>query len=355
MDWSNERYVRFYTRDTTTWRLLAWQGQALLPQLLKMVDRAGVLDLGGVGAADAVAAGLPRWPREVVDVGVESLEIRGVIEIRPTAIVLPNFIEAQEAAQSEAQKKRNQREKRRAMSRFGNDSPFSGPEVPIVSPEVPPSLAVPPVLSRAEGTRGSELALDPAPLCPEADPEHTPAGGVLTETPDLASPSPTNTEPNPGATFALTSQRPASRRDGSGKTASQRRTGRARELWERYEAHRVQTLTVRPRRPDARKLEQAAAAIVRLVEHVRSVEGVDEEPAWLRVEAYGKGAIDEAALGDRDPNWARKLIAFRGDWNEWRPSRFDKWAANEGAGTSRAKRRGFIDPADMDHETEIPF
>ena len=45
MDFPNERYVRLYTRETTTWRLLGWEGQALLPQVLRLVDRSGVLDL----------------------------------------------------------------------------------------------------------------------------------------------------------------------------------------------------------------------------------------------------------------------------------------------------------------------
>lgn len=136
MDWSNERYVRFYTRDTTTWRLLCWQAQAVFPQLLKHVDRAGVFDLGGVSPAEGVAAALPKWPLEVIEAAIgsqddkESLVGRGVIELGDDAIVLPKFIEAQEAAQSDAQRKRDERSRRRAKARHGRTAGHeTGPPV----------------------------------------------------------------------------------------------------------------------------------------------------------------------------------------------------------------------------------
>lgn len=119
MDWTNERYVRLYTRDTTTWRLLSWEAQAVLPQLLRIVDRAGVLDTAGATAVEAVAAALQRWPIYVVEEAMESLRTRGVIEILADAVVVPKFLEAQEATSSQAQRQRDSREKRRAEARAG--------------------------------------------------------------------------------------------------------------------------------------------------------------------------------------------------------------------------------------------
>lgn len=130
MDWSNERYVRLYTRDTTTWRLLSWEGQALLPMLLRLVDRAGVLDLGGVSAVDAVSAALPKWPVEVVGAALDSLLQRGVIEVAGDFLSMPNFLEAQEVTQSDAQRKRDSRDRRRALARHGvTNCPETGPPV----------------------------------------------------------------------------------------------------------------------------------------------------------------------------------------------------------------------------------
>lgn len=123
MDWSNERYVRLYTRETTTWKLLPWEGQALLAMLLRIVDRAGVLDLGGVTMGEAVCAAFPKWPAQVVETGLAALEKRGFIEVMPESIVVPNFLEAQEAQHSAAQRQRDSRERRRAKARDGQATP----------------------------------------------------------------------------------------------------------------------------------------------------------------------------------------------------------------------------------------
>lgn len=122
MDWSNERYVRLYTRETTTWKLLPWEGQALLAMLLRIVDRAGVLDLGGVTMEEAVCAAFPKWPPDVVEIGLAALEKRGFIEAMQESIVIPNFLEAQEAQHSAAQRQRDSRERRRAKARDGQST-----------------------------------------------------------------------------------------------------------------------------------------------------------------------------------------------------------------------------------------
>lgn len=121
MDWANERYVRLYTRDTATWKLLDWRARTVLLHLIRKVDRAGVLDVGDDGI-EGLAAVL-ELPLEIVEPGIDQLT-RSRIRSRPptllhdggTAYVLPNFIEAQETPQSDPQRKRESRARRRELA-----------------------------------------------------------------------------------------------------------------------------------------------------------------------------------------------------------------------------------------------
>lgn len=117
MDFSNERYVKLYTRETTTWRLLGWEGQAMLPTLLKLMDRSGLLEIGNRDPEDAIPAHFPGWPREVVLAGFRALIREGVIELTNGAIVWPKYLEGQEASSTPAQRQRAHRERRRDESR----------------------------------------------------------------------------------------------------------------------------------------------------------------------------------------------------------------------------------------------
>lgn len=191
-NWEDERYVRLYTRDTVTWKLLPWQGKALLPLLLRKVDRAGVanlIDASTEGAVDSVAA-LTDMPHEFVEPGLAALLRRGIAVIHPDGrLVFPKYIEAQEAKQSDAARKRASRERARAV--FGGtadasekaravlshvtecdgkptehvtERPPAGQEVTIghaESPHAVPSLAVP---SRAQS------GAHPPPAREEHDP-----------------------------------------------------------------------------------------------------------------------------------------------------------------------------------------
>ena len=161
VDFANERYVRLYTRETTTWRLLGWQGQALLPQLLRMVDRSGVLDLAGATPTEAVAAGLPGWPVEVVDVGLSALIARGVVKHIRSALVWGRFLEAQECAMTDAQRAREMRARRRdqagashnvtdAAKEPENSIPSSRPVTPSHSVSLQPCFTTPPLPATPE-------------------------------------------------------------------------------------------------------------------------------------------------------------------------------------------------------------
>jgi len=115
MDWSNERYVRLFTRDTRTWLKLRWEGQALFVLLLRKVDRAGVLDNIEEPADDlSLITGLPV---EHAETGLDRLMALGVVEFNGTTLVIPNFLEAQETPMSDAQRQRRSRELRRDRSR----------------------------------------------------------------------------------------------------------------------------------------------------------------------------------------------------------------------------------------------
>lgn len=110
MDWSNERYVRLYVRDTHDLIACGWEGRFVLYELLRKVDRAGVLDHGG---DIDVLPELLRIPADVFERGLAKLKRRKVVRLTATAIVIPNYLEAQEAPQSDAQRMRESRARRR--------------------------------------------------------------------------------------------------------------------------------------------------------------------------------------------------------------------------------------------------
>jgi hypothetical protein len=116
LNFEDERYVRVYTRKTVTTKLLGWEGRACLHALLLEVDRAGVLDLEGMGPAEALTA-LSDLPIEVTRVGMPRVLERGVAVVENGRLHLPRFMEAQEARQSDAQRQRESRARRAAELR----------------------------------------------------------------------------------------------------------------------------------------------------------------------------------------------------------------------------------------------
>lgn len=167
MDWANERYARVYTRDTTTWKLLTWEARALLVLLLRKVDRMGVLEVGLDGHL-GVAAHV-EMPPEVVEAALYQLLARGVVVETDGAYVLPNFLEAQEAVQTEAHRSREYRARKRdaALNVTKRDGVVTNRDETVtvrhmasrsVTPNLSePSLAVP---SRA-GADGEREDFDP--------------------------------------------------------------------------------------------------------------------------------------------------------------------------------------------------
>lgn len=116
MNWSDERYVRLYTRDTVGWVALPWEARCVLVLLLRKVDRAGVLDIGDHG--NEGLAGLLQMPIEVVERGMAKLIARGTVVLNEAdgTLVMPNFMDAQEAKQSDRVRQKESRERRRVGS-----------------------------------------------------------------------------------------------------------------------------------------------------------------------------------------------------------------------------------------------
>lgn len=118
VNWESEPYVKLYTRDTVTWRSWGWQARTVFLHLLRGVDGAGLLPLGGLLASQAVSVfcGLPV---EVVDAGLPELLKSGAVEATGKGhLWIPKFVEAQEARKTNAQSKRDQKERYSAKQRL---------------------------------------------------------------------------------------------------------------------------------------------------------------------------------------------------------------------------------------------
>jgi hypothetical protein len=135
VNWSDEHYVKLYTRETLTWRCWGWQARTLFLHMLKRCDGTGLIESGNMTPAEALTVQL-ELPAEVVTFGLDQLVASGTVELIPRAVLLPKFIEAQEARKSEAQKKRDHRERERNRRRAGQVVEVATPHVPTTSPDV---------------------------------------------------------------------------------------------------------------------------------------------------------------------------------------------------------------------------
>lgn len=126
MDWSSERYVRIYTRNTLTWLRWCWQARLVFPSLARAVDRAGLLHVGR-DPAEGLALVL-QCPPEVClaalhgdsrGTGLLSPDPdggRATVELHGSVLVIPNHIAAQEARATDAQRQRDHRERLRDIA-----------------------------------------------------------------------------------------------------------------------------------------------------------------------------------------------------------------------------------------------
>lgn len=174
MRWEDERYVRVYTRDTVDWQFLSFEAQGLLTLLLRKVDRAGVLTLGRHERAKAVAAAIghpSRW--ETIGTALEELLLDRCVVINDGVLLVRNFLEAQEAKQSDKARQQKARELARDVAAMPSVtqrdvSSHGVTETPVfvthghtASHAVTPSRAVP---NCAEPSQILASAASPQPL-----------------------------------------------------------------------------------------------------------------------------------------------------------------------------------------------
>lgn len=119
MDWPQERYVRLYTRDTAEWVLFSEEARLLFCELLRKANRRGVVQAGR-DIHRGIAA-LCHLRVETVKTGLVDLLEDGCIYLDGEHVVFRNFVEAQEAKQSDAARKRLERERKRDLSQDVTD------------------------------------------------------------------------------------------------------------------------------------------------------------------------------------------------------------------------------------------
>jgi hypothetical protein len=110
MDWSNEDYVRVYTRETPDDIDLSWEALALWRALLTKFDRSGLLPVRNGWAS---VAKLVRWPVDVVERAGPELVRDGRVRSVDAGLFAPNFMAAQTASKSDRARQKELRDRRR--------------------------------------------------------------------------------------------------------------------------------------------------------------------------------------------------------------------------------------------------
>lgn len=199
MNWPDEKYVKVYTRDTLTWKSWSWQARTVFLHLTRKLDGAGLIEVGRMDPVDALVLQLD-LPREVVAAGLPEIIGSGTAEMVVAGMLVPNWIAAQESTKTEAQKKRDQRERVRDQRRLAQVSEIRQapvPECPALSPAVPlqPSPAQPNHQPSPEKRAGKK----PPAVAKDTDPRHAPLVKALVS----AAPGYAFGPRDPGAVTAL--------------------------------------------------------------------------------------------------------------------------------------------------------
>ena len=143
MKWSSERYARLYTRDTANWVAGPWQARAVLPLVLRKLDRAGTLDLDDNGLEGLAA--MVGLPLEVAEPGMAWWAKKGTLVMVGTVLTMPHYVEAQECIADGSLRTAEWRERRKR----DGASPIGDVASPKVTggdgarPTVTPSRTVP--------------------------------------------------------------------------------------------------------------------------------------------------------------------------------------------------------------------
>lgn len=110
MDWSNEPYVRMYTRETADDFELSWEALALWRALLCKFDRSGLMEARNGWTSVARAT---RIPIEIAERAGAELIADGRVRLVKAGVFAPNFVAAQTASKSDKVRQRESRDRRR--------------------------------------------------------------------------------------------------------------------------------------------------------------------------------------------------------------------------------------------------
>jgi hypothetical protein len=189
LDFSDEHYVKLFTRKTPTRQLWPWQARALHPNLLMALNKAGVMDVGRHDPVRSVAV-MVDLPSEVVGPGLEAMLADGTVELADGKLVMPKFLDAQESRKTKAATAREYREKKRDEARANSTGLLTSTVTkrdqprPTVTNGDPPALPCPtPALPDPEKLAGDKR---PRPKKPKVDspappdPRHADAVKALT-------------------------------------------------------------------------------------------------------------------------------------------------------------------------------
>lgn len=148
VNYPDEDYVRYYTRETVSWRALGWEGQTVLALMLHgRFDRSGVFDCDGHTPSHAVTL-VTGLPAEIAERGLERLLAAKTWILTEGRIVWPKFVEAQSCRRTDRARQEESRRNRRdsALAPPGDigDRPSQTvTRAEPVSPLVTPSRAEP--------------------------------------------------------------------------------------------------------------------------------------------------------------------------------------------------------------------
>jgi hypothetical protein len=229
LSWSDERYVRSYTRDTLAWQLLSWQARALYHELKRHCDRVGVVKVGAHGVRGL--AKITLLPVEVVQPGLEDpdgLLADAWVEWDPAVgtLLIPDHMEADEAPQSDAARARKYRETqrvtvrvagatpshRRVTSRDDDDSSVTANHEPLQTVTICDDLSDSVMGRHGGGDRGSKPSLPPS-LPPSEERENAPARAYERTEPISEPP-----KPDPRASRYQTAKRLVAKQDQARKS-----------------------------------------------------------------------------------------------------------------------------------------
>ena len=114
-DWSEERWVKSYTRDSAPWLALDWRARGLWCLLQRVCDRRGYVDLGTAGKR-ALAVLLRADEASITGPLAELVEAGMVVEVE-RGLTLADFEAQQTARASDAARQRAKRERSQPVTR----------------------------------------------------------------------------------------------------------------------------------------------------------------------------------------------------------------------------------------------